>query len=304
MADVQAYADKLQDLTDRAFTLDAAARKAVLAQLSQAADAIRAELAKADPTSYSAARLRALKVEIARTMGQFAQAASNDVAKQQAAMASDATKSVDAVVSIGAQASGNPWPLAVRPVVDPRMIAVAQDYSADLINGLSAQTALRINTALTRGMLGGSTWQQLVEQIGGALDGGAFSGVFSLAGERAATIATNEVLRMHSLASMARMKDLASRHAGIEKEWMHTPVARVPRLAHIAANGQTKPVDEPFLVGGEGLMYPRDPSGSPGNTINCHCLVRPKLSVALLKPSAEQRAILDRYGISVTTTRN
>ena len=31
------------------------------------------------------------------------------------------------------------------------------------------------------------------------------------------------------------------------------------------------PVDDPFIVGGEELMFPGDPNGSPGNVINCRC---------------------------------
>jgi hypothetical protein len=33
------------------------------------------------------------------------------------------------------------------------------------------------------------------------------------------------------------------------------------------------PIDEPFIVSGEELMYPGDPSGSAGNVINCRCAI-------------------------------
>jgi hypothetical protein len=47
---------------------------------------------------------------------------------------------------------------------------------------------------------------------------------------------------------------------GTESEFDHTNVANVP-------------VDQPFIVSGEELMYPGDPSGSAGNIINCRCAV-------------------------------
>lgn len=45
------------------------------------------------------------------------------------------------------------------------------------------------------------------------------------------------------------------------------------RDAHWLADGQTVPIDKPFNVGGENLMYPSDPKGSPENTINCLCII-------------------------------
>lgn len=300
MADstTEQYKAKLDALVDQAMMLPDAARAAVLKQLQQAADQIRSEIARADPSSLSASRLRAMKAEIDRVLQQFAQAATGDVAKAQATAYGDATKSVDAVVSVGAPQ------LAVLPVLDPKTIAIAQGYTADLITGLASDTATKINGALQRAALGGSTMQQLVEQIGGALEGGEFSGLFSEAGARASMIANNEILRMHSLSSVARIKTLAQRQPGIQKEWVHIPIARMPRLSHIAANGQTRDPDQPFDVGGEALMYPRDPSGSAANTINCHCLVRPKVDPALLQSTDAQRALLNKLGIRITTTRS
>lgn len=43
------------------------------------------------------------------------------------------------------------------------------------------------------------------------------------------------------------------------------------RPEHAEADGQSVGLDEPFDVGGESLMYPGDPTASPGNTINCRC---------------------------------
>lgn len=45
------------------------------------------------------------------------------------------------------------------------------------------------------------------------------------------------------------------------------------RLAHRLANGQKRPLGVPFLVGGEELFFPGDPTGSAGNVINCRCAI-------------------------------
>lgn len=57
------------------------------------------------------------------------------------------------------------------------------------------------------------------------------------------------------------------------KEWVAVNDNRT-RPAHRHANGQQVPLDQPFNVGGEELMYPGDSNGSAGNVINCRCTMR------------------------------
>ena len=56
------------------------------------------------------------------------------------------------------------------------------------------------------------------------------------------------------------------------KFWMTRMDKRV-RPRHKSANGQEVPVNDPFIVGGEFLLYPSDSSlgASSWNTINCRC---------------------------------
>lgn len=64
---------------------------------------------------------------------------------------------------------------------------------------------------------------------------------------------------------------------GVQKhEWLSTQDDRT-RDAHLRVNIDPRvvPIDEPFIVMGEKLMYPGDPAGSPANTINCRCTVLP-----------------------------
>lgn len=57
----------------------------------------------------------------------------------------------------------------------------------------------------------------------------------------------------------------------MKKQWIASGSGE-PRSEHLAMNS-VDPIDkdERFLVMGEGLLYPGDPSGSPANVINCRC---------------------------------
>lgn len=68
---------------------------------------------------------------------------------------------------------------------------------------------------------------------------------------------------------------VAAEKMGIKtrKQWIATKDNRT-RHEHGIADGQTVDYDQPFDVGGEDLMFPGDPSGSPWNVYNCRCTMR------------------------------
>lgn len=85
---------------------------------------------------------------------------------------------------------------------------------------------------------------------------------------RSTTIARSEVVGASNWASQ-----VAASQSGLalNKTWLATGDHRT-RPAHEDADGQTVPLDQPFDVGGENLMYPGDAdNGSAGNIINCRC---------------------------------
>lgn len=295
MADsrAQAYADQLELLTKQADALAPEARRRILKLLDGLNREIRGTLASTDPSSYSAARLAMLKQEVARAFEQFSAQASSDVDRLEAKCFQATALQVDATI---AAATGG---VLVQPVIDTAMLQVVQGYTADLISGLTRDASAKVNAAIQRAFLGQVKLPELIAQVGSALEGGKFSGLFSAVGDRAMTIATNEIMRVQSLASVARINALAERHPQIEKMWKHIPVAKVPRIWHILADGQVRKPGEPFLVEGEALQYPRDPSGSPENTINCHCLVIPHFGEESLNPTDAERKLLGSYGLSV-----
>lgn len=291
----QAYAQQLDALTHAAEALSPEARRRIQKLLDEANREILADLALSKTDSYNAARLQALRAQINRVMEQFSAQAASSVSAMELKAFEQTAVQIDATVAAGTST------LAVHPVVDRALVQVVQGYTADLITGLSRDASAKINAAIQRGAIGGANLRQLVEQVGTVLEDGTFSGLFSQVGERAMTIATNEIMRVQSLASVTRINALAPHHPGLMKRWKHIPVARVPRISHLLADNQLRKPDEPFLVEGEELMYPRDPNGSAENTINCHCLVQPYLSDDQLKPTDAERDLLKSLGIGVHT---
>lgn len=63
---------------------------------------------------------------------------------------------------------------------------------------------------------------------------------------------------------------VAALGADVSRTWRTREDPRV-RADHAAVDGVVRDVTEAFPVGGEMLLYPGDPSGSPGQVINCRC---------------------------------
>lgn len=57
----------------------------------------------------------------------------------------------------------------------------------------------------------------------------------------------------------------------LEKEWVSALQPDRSRESHMEAHGQRVGIHETFVVDGENLDYPGDPTGKPGNIINCLC---------------------------------
>lgn len=76
------------------------------------------------------------------------------------------------------------------------------------------------------------------------------------------------------------------------KEWVATSDERT-RMAHRLADGQIVPINEPFNVGMEKLMYPGDPIGSAANVINCRCtmIIKPAMDVMTARAAPEQTKV-------------
>lgn len=85
-----------------------------------------------------------------------------------------------------------------------------------------------------------------------------------------------EVSRVYSIALDTQVQSLAAmldNPQKLLKQWVSGPFRPGRRKEHQRIDGQQVPVTEPFKLydGRIKLMYPRDPSGPPGETINCGC---------------------------------
>lgn len=90
---------------------------------------------------------------------------------------------------------------------------------------------------------------------------------------RAVNIARTETIAASNAGALAGAekvgKDLG---LTMQKTWL-ARLDRRTRDPHRRANGQTKGINDSFVVDGERLMHPGDPNGSASNVVNCRCAV-------------------------------
>lgn len=91
---------------------------------------------------------------------------------------------------------------------------------------------------------------------------------------RARVIARTETTRHYSGSMLAHALLQEKNGAqGLTKQW-DTMMDGNERDEHKRANNQSQPLNQPFIVGGEPLLFPGDPTGRPSNVINCRCVVK------------------------------
>lgn len=164
----------------------------------------------------------------------------------------------DALDTAGAQVFaeiGREDPFKYPPEAVLEHLRTRQNYIAKA----SASIWENIKESIEEGLNAGDTQDQLAGRVRTAFNG--------VSDQRAQRIALTE-----TGAAYGAGRDTAMRSAGIEyKQWLTSGNGNV-RPAHLDAEGQTVPIDEPFNVGGEDLMHPGESGGSAENVINCHCI--------------------------------
>ena len=120
------------------------------------------------------------------------------------------------------------------------------------------------------------------ELIKGIDDGDSVTNLAARVKKEFNTLGDREALRIAQTevsASFGKGRDVAMRRVGVKyKAWITSGNDNV-RDAHVLAGAdyppeRAIPIDEPFIVDGEPLMYPGDTSGKASNVISCFCVSR------------------------------
>jgi hypothetical protein len=137
-----------------------------------------------------------------------------------------------------------------------------------------ATTKAAVRSQLLEGVEAGEGIEKLARRISG-------TNFADINRKRARVIARTEVIGASNRGQMAGARSLG---VPLEKEWVAT-VDSVTRDSHREADGDTVPMEEPFIIGDERseMMQPGDPSAPAAEVINCRCTV----SFERIKDSAE-----------------
>lgn len=150
--------------------------------------------------------------------------------------------------------------------VSERQLAAMQKFMADRIADITTEARAAIKVQLQLAVSGAQSVSDTIANVDQILGGNAR--------RRASTITNTEINRAFAMASYERLLDAQKRVPGLKKQWRRSGKIH-SRIEHDLIDGQVRPVNEPFQVGGETLRYPRDPEGSAKNTINCGCKILP-----------------------------
>ena len=258
----RAFRRKVNDLIRQANRLEKAEVKKVIKLLADARKDVAAQIAS---TEWQAYHLPQLKAGIERALQSFGDQYGVEMREMQREFWQQGADMTDLPLrEIGINAA--------IPEIDTTALSILQGYSSDLVTGLSQDAVKKINGEITRGIIGQKSPYEVMQAVGRNLKD---KSIFKSIAHRADTIVRTEAGRVFEAAGQARKEAAVQVVPGLQKQWYYGHSPRLPRIDHMAVSGQIRDIDKPFDVGGEKLMYPKDPAGSAANTINCGCTSLP-----------------------------
>jgi hypothetical protein len=224
------------------------------------------EILAGQPTEYERWSLPRLSTEIRRELAEFGEKGGARISSAAGRAWELGENLVDAPLEAGGVRVA-----AFAPAIDTRSLSAMRAFMIDRIKDIGIDAANKITAELGLVVIGARSPSDAVGAVTRIL------GETSRA--RATVIVRTELGRAFSLAAQERMSAAAERLPGLKKQWRRSGKLH-PRLHHDLADGQIRDVDEPFVLKPFGkppveLMYPRDPSAPPSETVNCGCTALP-----------------------------
>ncbi len=240
--------------------------------LKEADEKIRAELA-GQPSDYKQWYLPRVQQSIRQTLEESGTAATGAV-----------TGGADKAWQAGVDLIDKPLEAAGVTLIG-RLSAIDRDqlvamkgFMTNRMQDVNSTMVNRVNSQLGLVVIGAQAPSDAVREISRNIEGGR---------DRAITIVRTEVGGAYATASQARLEQASEAVPGLMKQWRRSG-KRNSRHSHDLAHGQVRPVDEPFMVGGDEIMFPRDPKAKAKHRINCGCTHLPYMPDWEVKHPREQ----------------
>jgi uncharacterized protein with gpF-like domain len=142
--------------------------------------------------------------------------------------------------------------------MDEDEVAMAILAGLSMFPEVNATTRRQLEKAITEGAGKGLSVKDIADELRGVFD--------KAIKQRARLVATNTVVFGVNEGQMAVARKQGYRY----KVWMSQRDEKV-RVTHTHADGQARPIMDPFLVGGYLMMHPGAFTASIKETVNCRC---------------------------------
>ncbi len=142
--------------------------------------------------------------------------------------------------------------------IDEEQVAMAVVAGLAMFPEVNATTRRQLEKAITEGAGKGLSVEDIADELRGVFD--------KAIKQRARLVATNTVVFGVNEGQMAVAEKQGYRY----KVWMSQRDEKV-RVTHTHADGQARPIMDPFLVGGYLMMHPGAFTASIKETVNCRC---------------------------------
>lgn len=244
--------------------------KAIKGVLAQAQKQVKAEIGLAAIDSWDSFHLPQLLAEIERHIANFG-----------TSMQSAVSGLLDDTWDLGVESVNstllNANELNIGNFFIPKSsLEALKNFTFTSLKGVSESARASISGEVSLGILSGKSPRDVSRAIGNVLANGkdlTDRSIWAKIHRRAAVITNTEMGRVLSVATNERIEEAARHVPDLKKRWIHAGHPAKPRPSHVREEFE-KPisVDQPFIVDGVPMMFPRDPAAPIEQVINCGCI--------------------------------